>query len=448
MLPGSVVDMADKAMHAMGISERAQEASNVTTTKPKHDPSGAKMQAVHWTGNKSVSVSECPKPAVTDDSDVVIRITSTAICGSDLHLYVGCVPGMKSGQVLGHEPMGIVESVGPKVTKVKPGDRVVIPFCLACGECWYCKHELFSSCERTNPSVTQEKMMGARTAGLLGHPELMGGIPGGQAEFLRVPFGDVNCLKVPPQTELPDEKVLFLSDILPTAWHGTELARVQEGDVVAIWGAGPVGLLTAQCAFARGAKRVIIVDNQEYRLDFAKKILPKIETVDFSQYSTSTAGEKRVLELCQTEPAGAPDCCVDCVGMHYAHSTVHKLEMAVGMETDSPEALNACIMACRKGGRIAGIGAYAGLCNHFNIGAFMEKCLEMRSGQTPVQKYWKELLEKVRTGKLDPSVVITHRMPLKDAAKAYQIFDNKDDNVIKIVLSADQGATAATSTQS
>jgi len=441
ILPGRVVQMADKVMSAMGGHPKAEEAANATTTKYKEDPSGAKMGAVHWNGNKSIYYDQCPKPAITDPTDAVIRITSTAICGSDLHLYLGNVPGMRSGQILGHEPMGIVESVGPNVTGIKPGDRVVVPFCLACGECYYCKQQLFSSCERTNPSITAEKMMGARTSGLLGHPEMMGGIPGGQADFLRVPFADVNCLKVPPESELPDDKVLFLSDILATGWHGCELAGVSAGDVVAIWGAGPVGLLAAQCAFARGAKRVIIVDKEQYRLDFARKILPKVETVDFSQDSTSSAGETKVLELCQNEPAGAPDACIECVGMHYTNSFVHRVEMMVGLETDSPEALNAAIMACRKGGRIAAIGAYAGMCNHFHIGAFMEKCLSMRSGQTPVQRYWKELLEKVRRGELDPSVIITHRMPLSEAPKAYQIFNDKLDNVIKIVLKPEGAST-------
>jgi threonine dehydrogenase-like Zn-dependent dehydrogenase len=344
---------------------------------------------------------------------------------------------VRSGQIVGHEPMGIVESVGPNVQNIKAGDRVVLPFCLACGDCYYCKKSLFSSCERTNPSIASEKMMGARTSGLLGHPEEMGGIAGGQAEFLRVPFADVNCLKLPPATELPDDKVVLLSDILPTAWHGNELAEVTPGDVVAIWGAGPVGILAAQCAFVRGAKRVIIVDKEQYRLDFAKKLMPKIELVNFSQDRTSHAGEKTVLEMCQNEPAGAPDACIECVGMHYCNSVVHKVEHFLGLETDSPEALNAAITACRKGGRIAAIGAYAGMANHFMIGAFMEKCLSMRSGQTPVHRYWNDLLGMIRSGKLDPSVVITHHMPLSEGPRAYQMFNDKQDNVIKVVLTPD-----------
>lgn len=434
VLPGTVVHAADKAMQMLGVSPRASAANECTTTQYKPDPSGAQMHAVQWTSNGNVKCAECAKPTITDDKDVVVRITSTAICGSDLHLYLGSVPSMKSGHILGHEPMGIIEEVGPEVKTLKKGDRVVVAFCLACGECYYCKKDLFSNCERTNPSVTSEKLMGARNSGLLGHPEILGGIAGGQADFLRVPFADVNCLKVPGEAELPDEKVLFLSDILPTAWHGTELGGVSPGDVVAIWGAGPVGLLTVQCALARGAKRVILVDKEKYRLEFAKKLYPKVETVDFSQYSSSTAGEKRVLELCQDEPAGAPDVCIECVGMHYAHSMVHRAEMASGVETDSPEALNATILACRKGGRIAGIGAYGGTCNHFMIGAFMQKGLSMKSGQTPVQHYWHMLLEKVRRGELDPSIVISHKMPLDAAPNAYKMFNEKRDEVIKVVL--------------
>jgi len=273
-------------------------------------------------------------------------------------------------------------------------------------------------------------MFGQRTAGLLGHPELMGGFAGGQAEYLRVPFADVNCLVVPKESELPDDRVLFLSDILPTAWHGCELAQVGQGDIVAIWGAGPVGILTAQCAFARGARRVILVDKIAYRLHFAMKAVKGVETVN----SSKTAGETQVLELCKDEPGGGPDCVIECVGMHYAHSAIHKVEMAAGMETDSPEALNACLVAVRKGGRVGVIGAYGGFANHVNLGTLMQKGLFIATGQCPVQKYWRDLLERVKRNELDPSIVITHHLPLDEAANAYKMFNGKTDEVIKVVL--------------
>lgn len=432
---GNVVDAADKAMEKMDVkSSSAKEASNTITTKAKEDKSGVKMTAVQWSGTKNVNVGHVPKPAVTDDRDAIIRVTSSGLCGTDLHLYLGCVPGMKSGRILGHEPMGYVESVGPNVTSLKPGDRVVVSCQIACGDCHFCKEQLFSMCDRTNPSGVQEKMLGQRTAGLLGFSEMNAGLDGGQADFVRVPFADVNCLKVPSEAEISDDKLVLLSDILCTAWYGTELAEVGHGDVIAIWGAGPVGLLAAQCSFARGARRVIIVDEMTYRLEFAKKILPKIETVNFSEDHTSTAGEKLVLELCKSEPARAPDACIECVGMHYAHSFLHQVEMAVGMETDTPEALNAAIFACKKGGRIAAIGAYVGMANHFNIGALMEKCISLKTGQIPVQKYWSQLLGKIQSGELDPSVIITHKMSLDDAPKAYQLFNEKLDNAIKVVF--------------
>jgi threonine dehydrogenase-like Zn-dependent dehydrogenase len=428
-MPGSVVNVADKIMGTKQDHPRAVKAGEMVSTQAKSDPSKT-MQAVSWNGNQKVSVSTYAKPMVTDAKDVIVQITSTAICGSDLHLYRGCVAGMKSGQILGHENMGIVEDVGPDVKNIRKGDRVVVAFCLACGECYFCNKGLFSCCDNTNPSATQEKLFGCRTAGLLGHPELMGGFSGGQAEYLRVPFADVNCLVLPNESEMPDEKVLFLSDILPTAWHGCELAKVGQGDVVAIWGSGPVGILTAQCAFARGARRVILVEKIAYRLEFAKRAVKGIETVDASK----EAGENQVLQLCRDEPAGAPDCVIECVGMHYAHSAVHRMEMATGLETDSPEALNAALVAVRKGGRVGVIGAYGGFANHFNLGALMEKSLFIATGQCPVQNYWKELLEKVKRNELNPSVVVTHHLPLNEAPNAYKMFDDKTDEVIKVVL--------------
>jgi threonine dehydrogenase-like Zn-dependent dehydrogenase len=430
LLPGSVVNAADKLMHAKGDHPRAEKAASMVSSQAKDDPSGKTMQGASWLGNSKVGVATVPKPTVTDSKDVVVRITSTAICGSDLHLYLGAVAGMKSGQILGHEPMGIVEEVGPNVTSIKKGDRVVVAFCLACGNCFFCKKQFYSCCDNTNPSPSQEKMFGQRTAGLLGHPELMGGFAGGQAEYLRVPFADVNCLVLPKESELPDDKVLFLSDILPTAWHGCELSQVGQGDIVAIWGAGPVGILTAQCAFARGARRVILVDKIAYRLEFASKVVKGVETVDASK----SAGETQVLELCKDEPGGGPDCVIECVGMHYAHSAVHKVEMATGMETDSPEALNASLVAVRKGGRVGVIGAYGGFANHVNLGTLMQKGLFIATGQCPVQKYWKDLLARVQRNELDPSIVITHHLPLDEAANAYKMFNGKTDEVIKVVL--------------
>jgi threonine dehydrogenase-like Zn-dependent dehydrogenase len=427
---GRAVDAASSMMSQKD-HPRADEAAKVITAEAKLDSSRS-MKAVTWQSNSTVKVSDCSVPQVTDPKDAIIRITSTAICGSDLHLYLGCVAGMKSGQILGHEPMGIVEDIGPNVQNVKKGDRVVVSFCIACGTCYYCKRELFSACDMTNPVPVIEKLYGSRTAGLFGHPQQLGGFAGGQAEYLRVPFADVNCLVLPPENELSDDRVLFLSDILPTAWYGNELAQVGRDDIVAIFGAGPVGILAAQCAFARGARRVIMVDKIQYRLEFAKKQIPRIEMVDSS--SGNDAGETQVLALCRDEPAGAPDCVIECVGMHYAHSYVHKFEMATGLETDSPEALNAAIVATRKGGHLAIIGAYAGFANHVNVGALMEKGLRVGSGQTPVQRYWRDLLERIKRKELDPSIVVTHHMPIEDADKAYQIFNDKQDNSIKIVL--------------
>jgi threonine dehydrogenase-like Zn-dependent dehydrogenase len=382
-------------------------------------------RAVEWHGAKDVRVNmNRPKPNVTDPQDVILRVTSTNICGSDLHLYLGYMPAMKSGDVLGHEFMGIVEEAGPEVKHVKKGDRVVACFDIGCGCCWFCEHELFSSCDRSNPSAAQEKLYGHRTAGLHGFGHLTGGWDGGQAEYARVPFADTNLLKVPDN--LSDEQVVFLSDILCTAWHANELGSVGKGDVVAIWGAGPVGILAAHCAQVRGAKRVILIDNQAYRLKHAAAKLPGLETINF--------GERNVLEAIKELAPNGPDVGIEAVGFHYTTSMLSKAQMLVGLETDPSDMLNEMIYAVRKGGRLSVVGVYAGKTNGLAIGAFMEKGMSMAAGQTPCQKYWEHLLKMIDAGEIDPTIVITHRMPLDQAPHAYKIFNDKTEGCIKVIL--------------
>lgn len=399
------------------------EHSQVTITSNKHET--AKMKAVVWNGKKDMKVEERPRPLVTDPEDVVLKVTSSAICGSDLHFYLGAMVGMQKGDIVGHEFMGEVIQKGPQVKSVDIGDRVVVCFDIGCGSCFYCNHGHFSGCDNTNTSEDQVKLYGDRTAGLFGYSHLTGGWEGGQAQFVRVPFADTNTLRFPQ--ELPDEKVVLLSDILPTGWHATECAKVGEGDRVAIWGAGPVGLLAAQCSHVRGASEVVMIDREQDRLDFAKEKLPYIKTINFE-------GKDVHDELHKLLGGTGPDCCLECVGFHYAKTKLHKIEMAMMLETDPSDILNELIYCCRKGGRIGVVGVYAGFCNHFNIGAFMEKGLSMAAGQTPVQKYWHHLLEKVQSGELTPDMLITHKLPIDEAPRAYAMFNNKEDGCIKVLL--------------
>lgn len=394
-----------------------------STVPAMKDPE-LKMHASCWHGKKDVRVLEVPKPVLTDAHDAILRVTSTCICGSDLHLYAGAMPGMSKGDVLGHEFMGIVEEVGSEVTKVKPGDRVVASFTISCGKCGPCSRQEFSSCDTTNPSKVQEALYGHRSGGFFGYSHLCGGYEGGQADFVRVPFADVGLLKVP--SNFTDEQVILLSDVLPTAWWACERGEVREGDIVAVWGAGPVGILAAHCAYARGASKVILIDNIEYRLEFARSKMPSLVTINFSKETV-----KDVIEL---EIPGGPDVCIEAVGLHYMHSLVHKVETALMLETDPSETINQLIYCCRKSGRISLIGAYAGYTNHFNLGGFMEKGLKMAGGQTPVQRYWKDLLAMIESGKLNPSMVLTHTMPLDKASEGYKVFNNKEDSCIKIIL--------------
>jgi threonine dehydrogenase-like Zn-dependent dehydrogenase len=398
-------------------------ATPTCTITSKKDPSHP-MRAVEYHGKQDMKVKIRPRPMLTDPSDVILRVTTSCICGSDLHMYMGAMPGMKSGDVVGHEFMGVVEAVGPEVKSVHEGDRVVAAFDIACGQCSACHRKDFSGCDSTNPSKEQELMYNDRTCGMFGYSHMTGGWEGGQAEYVRIPFADMNCLKVPE--EMDDEHAILLSDILPTAWHANELARVEKGDNVAIWGCGPVGILAAQCAFLRGANRVVIIDEQQHRLDFAVSKVKGLETINFLK-------KKVTEELRRLFPHG-PDVGIEAVGVHYVANWLHKVEYTLGLETDSTEVLNEIIYAVRKGGRIGIVGAYAGYANHFNLGAFMEKGLSMAGGQTPVQKYWPTLLPLVRSGELDPTTVITHVLGLGDAPEAYKHFNAKDEGWVKVLL--------------
>lgn len=425
---GPVIEALDSTMKKMGMGTEGQaRAESVPTVAAKNHPD-IKMHALQWLGKKNVGVKEMPKPCLTDKGDIILRVTNTAICGSDLHLFLRGMPGMASGDVLGHEFMGIVDEVDDAVTSVKRGDRVVVAFDISCGNCYFCNHGYQSSCDTTNPSKTQELLYGQATSGMFGYSHLTGAYQGGQAEYVRVPLADHNVLKVPEGVD--DLDAVLLTDILPTAWHATEMGEVGPGDIVAIWGAGPVGILAAHCAQHRGARRVILIDNVAYRLDHAKAKLPGIETINFSEKDTKTA----LRDMTANEPGHAPDVVIEAVGFHYCKSWLHSIEQTLQLENDTADMLNEMITAVRKGGRISIVGVYSGFVNHLNIGAFMEKQLTMRGGQTPVQRYWPTLLPKVVSGELKPSLVVTHVMPLADAPKGFQIFNDKQDNCVKVVL--------------
>jgi len=381
------------------------------------------MNAVVWNGAKNVQVISRPRVKVTDPVDALVRITASAICGSDLHFYNGEVDGMEVGDVVGHECMGIVEDVGSDVKNFKRGDRVVVSAVISCGECFYCQRQLFSCCESTNYSEKMQKEYGHKIAGIFGYTHLTGGYEGGQAEYIRVPYADNTLLKVPET--LADEKVLFLSDIACTGWHANVLGGVTSGSVVGIWGCGPVGLMAAMWAKFRGAAKVIMVDHIQYRLDFAKKHLD-VETINFDKMDVYE-------EMMRLTTLG-PDIGIECAGFRYRKEVIHKVEAKLMLEGDTCEILNEMIKCVRKGGSLAIIGDYFTTTNHFKIGAFMEKLMTMRGGQVCVQAYWKELIGYIEQGLVDPSFVITHVLPLDRAPDAYKVFDSKEDNVVKVML--------------
>jgi len=380
------------------------------------------MKALEFYGTEDVRVVERPRPMILHPQDVIVRITLTTICGSDLHMYHNLVPRMEKRDVLGHEFMGIIDEVGPEVRNFKRGDRVVASAVISCGNCVFCQRGEFSLCENTNPSKEIEELYGARTSGIFGYSHLTGGYDGGQAEFARVPIADVNLIRVPDG--MRDEQVLFLSDIVCTGWHGNELAEVRQGDTVAVWGCGPVGLMAQAWARFRGASRVIGIDCNPHRLDVARRI--GSEVIDFSVTGDVVAALKQLIP-------GGPDCCIDCVGFRFPKTFTRKLEHTI-LEKDSTDVVNEVIRGVRKGGRVALIGDYFGWGNNYPVGPQMEKGITVRGSQVYVQKYWKQLLRHIEKGEFDPTFVITHKVPLANAAEAYRMFDRHEDNCLKILL--------------
>ncbi|HET6577214.1 MAG TPA: zinc-dependent alcohol dehydrogenase [Gemmatimonadales bacterium] len=389
------------------------------------------MKAVCWEGRKNVRVEEVPDPKILNTRDVILRVTSTAICGSDLHLYNGFIPTMKRGDIVGHEFMGEVMEAGPAVRNLKVGDRVVVPFPIACGECAMCRQDLFSVCENSNPNGWMaEKLWGHSPAGIFGYSHLLGGFAGGQAEYVRVPFADVGPLKVP--AGMPDEQALFLSDIFPTGYMGADMCGIKPGDVIAVWGAGPVGLFAMASAYLLGAERVIAIDRFPYRLQLARERARVWETINYE--------ETDVLDRLNELTGGrGPDACIDAVGME-AHGPAamyayDRAKQALMLETDRPLALREAIQACRNGGTVSVIGVYGGFIDKFPMGSLMNRSLTIRTGQCHVQRYMRPLLERIQRGEIDPSFVITHRMRLEDAPRGYDMFLHKRDNCEKVVLS-------------
>ena len=389
------------------------------------------MRALQWHGRGDVRCETVPDPSIIDPTDVIVRITSTAICGSDLHLYDGFNPFMEKGDILGHEPMGIVEEVGADVKRLKKGDRVVIPFTISCGTCWACEKTLYSLCQTTNRNAElAQKILGHTTAGLLGYSHLTGGFAGGQAEYLRVPYADVGPLRV-TDTDLPDEKVLFLSDIFPTGYMAAENAEIEPGDIVAVWGAGPVGQFCIQSAWLLGAGRVIVIDRVPERLEMARRH-GRAEVIDMR----SEEVYDRLMDM--TDGRG-PDRCIDAVGLE-AHSTgsldalYDKAKTMLMQETDRVHVLREAIRCCRPGGTISIPGVYLGIADKIPIGPLMNKALTIKTGQTHVPRYLEPLLKLVEDGKIDPSFVITHTVPLEKGPEMYRTFREKKDGCIKVVL--------------
>jgi threonine dehydrogenase-like Zn-dependent dehydrogenase len=390
------------------------------------------MRATVWSGRNTVQVENVPDPKILNDRDAIVKITSTAICGSDLHLYDGAIPTMKKGDILGHEFMGEVVETGKGVSNLRVGDRVVVPFPIACGNCWSCRHELYSVCENSNPNAgLAEKVFGHSAAGIFGYSHLTGGYAGGQAEYARVPFADVGPLKI--EDDLTDEQVLFLSDIFPTAYMGAEFCAINPGDVIAVFGAGPVGQLAIASAVLMGADRVIAIDKHDYRLQMAVNRAGATDVINFDEDADI------VEQLKELTGGRGPDAVIDAVGMEAAHGhgallAAEKVKQGTRSESDRGAALRDCIMAVRPGGIVSVIGVYGGLMDKFPTGALLNKGLTIKAGQCNVHHYLEPLYEHIREGRIDPSFVITHKLNLDMASDAYETFKHKQDECVKVVL--------------
>jgi threonine dehydrogenase-like Zn-dependent dehydrogenase len=387
------------------------------------------MKALCWEGKHNVAIKNVREPSLINSGDAIVKVTSAGICGSDLHLYNGYMPNMKSGDILGHETMGIVMEVGDEVRSIKVGDRIVIPFDIGCGYCHSCEAEQFSACDNSNPnSVMADKLYGHSGSGLFGFSHLFGGYAGGQAEYIRVPFVDTNSLVIPD--DLEDDQVLFLSDILPTGWMAAENCNIKKGDTVAIWGAGPVGQMAIRSAFLMGAGRVIVIDHFENRLKMAREA--GAETINFDEVDAVMD------ELKYLTGGRGPDSCIDGVGLEAHGSTLtavfDRAKAAVMLATDRPDALRQAIQACKKGGFVSVPGLYGGVLDKFNFGAAFAKGLNFKMGQTHTQKYMYPLLQRIIAGDIDPSFVISHRLSIEDGPEAYKNFNDEKNDWIKAVI--------------
>ena len=390
------------------------------------------MKATCWMGPKNMQVREVPDPQILSRGDCIVKVTSTAICGSDLHLYNGFLPMMEPGDIMGHEFMGEVVEVGSNVKKLRVGDRVVVPFPISCGHCNACEAELYSLCENSNPNAyIAEKMLGHSPAGIFGYSHLTGGFAGGQAEYARVPFADVGPLKVPEG--MTDEQVLFLSDIFPTGYMGAEMCGIEPGDIVAVWGCGPVGQFAIASAYMLGAEQVIAIDRYPYRLEMARE-RAGATTINYAEVDS-------VPDVLNDLTAGrGPDHCIDAVGAEgHTHGVMYlhdRAKQRMRIQTDRPIALREAILSCANGGTVSVIGVYTGLIDKFPMNAVMNRSLTIKTGQCHAHRYMKPLLKRIQRGDIDPTFVITHRMRLEDAPYGYEIFNQKRDDCEKVVLTA------------